>query len=123
MIAARVERTLGRVGILEGSLLVARPSQQFGDTTTYVIPEVQAQAQLPLGRVAPYLGAGIGVARDFRKDVHGGTRTDVTLSAAGGLRAWVTQRFGARAELRVRGIGTRFQGSAAEFTVGAALRL
>lgn len=123
MIAVRVERMFAANGLLEAGIAAARPAQQFGDTTTYVIPEVQAQVQLPLGRVAPYLGGGVGVALDFRDEIHGGTQADVTVSAAAGLRAWITERLGARAELRVRGIGRSFAGSAAEWTIGAALRL
>lgn len=60
---------------------------------------------------------------DFRQEIHGGTETDITFSAAGGLRAWITERLGARAELRLRGVGRRFTGSAAEWTLGAAWRL
>jgi len=58
MIAIRLERMFSRRGVLEGGVVFARPKQQFGDTTTYVIPEVQAQLQFGVGRVAPYLGAG-----------------------------------------------------------------
>lgn len=122
MLALRVERMFSRRGILEGGVVVARPGQQFGDTTTLVIPEVQAQLQLAVGRVAPYLGAGIGWAFDFRDEADGGTQNDVTASVAAGLRGWFTDRFGARAELRVRGFGTRFTGTAAEWTGGLALR-
>jgi hypothetical protein len=122
MWAARVEKPLNRFLLAEGGVLFARPGQQFGDTTTFVVPEVQLQGQLPLGPVAPYIGGGLGMAFDLRDDQAGGTQSDVTLSVAGGLRAWFTQVLGARAELRVRGIGSRFTGSAAEWTLGAALR-
>jgi hypothetical protein len=122
MIALRVERMFSRRGILEGGVVVARPGQQFGDTTTLVIPEVQAQFQLAIGRVAPYLGAGMGWAFDFRDEDDGGTQNEVTMSVAAGIRGWFTERFGARAELRVRGFGSRFTGSAAEWTGGLALR-
>ncbi len=54
------------------------------------------------------------MAFDFREQEHGGTQSDLTISAACGIRRWFTDRFGARAELRVRGMGTRFTGSAAE---------
>jgi hypothetical protein len=123
ILAVRAERPLATFALLEGGVAFARPAQQFGDTTTYVITEAQLQGQWPLGRVAPYLGGGIGLAMDFRQEIHGGMQTDVTLSAAGGLRAWITERLGARAELRLRGVGWRFTGSAAEWTLGAAWRL
>jgi hypothetical protein len=118
---ARVDYPLGRVLLAEGGVAVARPDQQFGDTTTFVVPEVGVQIQLPR-RVAPYLGVGVGAALDFRRERDGGTVSDPTFSGAAGVRAWLTERVGLRGELRVRGIGTRFTGSAAEWTGGAALR-
>ena len=123
MVAVRAERPLARYALVEGGLTLARPEQQFGGTTTFLVPEAQLQAQLPLGRVAPYLGVGAGAAFDRRGDGFGGTRSDLTVSGAGGLRAQLTDQVGLRAELRVRGIGTGFTGSAAEWTVGAAWRL
>jgi hypothetical protein len=60
---------------------------------------------------------------DFRPDYAGGVESDVTVSGAGGLRWRITPRVGARAELRVRGIGDRFTGSAAEWTAGLSWRL
>ena len=122
MFALRAERMFSRRGLLEGGVVVARPGQQFGDTTTLVIPELQAQLQLGVGRVAPYLGTGVGWAFDFRDEADGGTQHDITMSVAAGLRGWFSDRFGARAELRVRGFGTGFSGSSAEWTGGLALR-
>jgi len=121
MAAFRVDLPLGRIVLAEPGVVVARPEQQFGSRTTLVIPEIQLQAQLPLGPVAPYLGVGGGLAMDFRSDAFGGTQTDVTGSVAGGVRWWATQRVGARAELRVRGVGANdggFTGTAAEWTAG-----
>ena len=125
MVAARAEWPLSRFFLAEGGLVVARPKQQFGGTTTFFVPEAQLQAQLPLagGRVAPYLGVGAGYAIDRRTSAFGGTRSDPTFSAATGARYWVTDQLGLRAELRVRGVGSGFGGSAAEWTLGTAWRL
>ena len=123
MLAVRAEYPLARYALVEGGLTAARPEQQFGRTSTFLAPEAQLQAQLPLGRVAPYIGVGAGAAFDSRGDAFGGTRSDLTVSGAGGLRAQLTEQVGVRAELRVRGIGTGFTGSAAEWTLGAAWRL
>ena len=123
MASARGEIPISRIMLLEGSLSYARPEQQFGGHTSFLIPEVQAHLQWPLGRVAPYLGAGGGLAMDFRGEDVGGLETDVTLSGAGGLRVRLSERLSARAELRVRGIGTDFSGSAVEWIVGASWRL
>ncbi|HKH92076.1 MAG TPA: hypothetical protein VKA54_09740 [Gemmatimonadaceae bacterium] len=75
------------------------------------------------GRVAPYLGVGAGYAIDRRTSTYGGTRSDPTFSAATGVRYWVTDQLGLRGELRVRGVGTGFGGSAADWTLGTAWRL
>jgi hypothetical protein len=119
--AIRADLPLARFALVEVGVGVTRPEQQFGATTTLVIPEAQLQFQLPIGPVLPYLGVGSGLAMDFRPDDVGGTRTDWTASAAGGLRWWITPRAGARAELRVRGIdynGEGFTAAAAEWTGG-----
>jgi len=126
MWAARVERPLSRYVIAEGGVVYARPYQQFGDTTHFWIGELQVQAQLPTRVVAPYVGVGGGIAWDVRRQPSGTEQrrvTDPTFSAAVGARAWFTKIFGARAELRVRGVGGEFQGSSAEWTIGAVLRL
>lgn len=121
IVAARGELPLVRVLLLEGGVAIARPEQQFGVRTTLVMPEVQLQLQVPR-RVAPYLGAGGGLVTDFRGEGHGGRITRVTLSGAGGVRVALTRQFGARAELRVRGIGLGFGGSTADWTLGGAWR-
>jgi hypothetical protein len=105
----------------EGGVGVSFPDQQFGDTTTFVVPEAQVQLQYP-ARLAPYLGVGAGLALDVRGEEDGGTQTEPTFSAAGGARVAMTEQLGLRAELRVRGIGTNFSGTTAEFTAGVGWR-
>ena len=125
MLAGRAEYPLGRFFIAEGGLSAARPSQQFGSTTTFLASELQLQTQARLahGRIAPYLGLGGGMAIDQRTAAQRGTRHGLTLSGATGARYWLSDAFGLRGELRVRGIGRNFGGSAAEWTVGTAWRL
>jgi hypothetical protein len=102
--------------LAEGSLGVMRPKEQSG-TRTYVIPEVQLQYQLLPMLVRPYIGVGAGVFRAIAGPDP--RRSDMTLSAAAGVRATVPLiGFGLRAEARVRGIGSGFSGSATELTVG-----
>jgi hypothetical protein len=122
LVALRGDYPLLRALLVEAGVSVARPEQQFGGTTTFVIPEVALQLQLPR-RVAPYLGLGLGEAFDFRPERAGGLRNDVTVSGAAGVRAWLTEQVGLRGELRVRGIGTGFEGSTAEWTLGGAWRM
>jgi len=119
MLATRLELPLARYALVEGGVAAARPGRQFAGPETFVAPEAQLQVQLPLGRFAPYLGAGAGAAL---RSAGGRTDGDLTVSGAGGVRAWLTDRVGLRGELRVRGIGTGFTGSAAEWTLGVSRR-
>ena len=125
MLAARAELPLSRFFFVEGGVAVARPAQQFGATTTFLAPELQLQVQAPLagGRVAPYLGLGGGGALDLRGAAYGGNYNTYTASGAAGLRCWLSDNFGLRGELRVRGIGKTFGGSAAEWTLGTSWKL
>jgi hypothetical protein len=120
MVALRADFPLGRVMLLEGGFGVARPeATSSGARSTMLTPEAQLQFQLPLRRVQPYLGVGGGAAIAARA---GDVESSVTASAAGGVRAWLTPRTGVRAELRVRGIGSGFEGASDEWTVGFAWR-
>jgi hypothetical protein len=115
MVAFRADFPLGRALLAEGGFGVARPESGSGSRATLLTPEAQLQAQLRLGRVLPYIGLGGGAAVASEA---GNIDSEVTASAAGGFRAWLTPRAGIRAELRVRGIGSGFEGAAAEWTVG-----
>jgi hypothetical protein len=103
--------------IAEGSLAAFRPSEQNGVRRTYIIPEAQLQFQILPIFVRPYVGIGAGW---FRAVSGAEPRpNDLTLSASAGIRAGLPiLPFGIRAELRVRGIGSGFSGSAAEWTIG-----
>jgi hypothetical protein len=102
--------------IAEGSLGVFRPKEDVG-TRTYIIPEAQLQWQILPFIVRPYIGAGAGMFSAISgPNPH---RSDLTLSASAGVRVGVPLvGWGLRAELRVRGIGSGFTGSAAEWTLG-----
>ena len=123
MAALRIEAPYSRLFLLEGGIVGARPRQQFGDTTTFVVLEGQGQLQFPIFIFRPYLGAGAGVAIDFRDEDDGGDRDWLTMTVAGGVRAPIRDRLGIRAELRVRELGREFTGSTAEWTLGASWRL
>jgi hypothetical protein len=116
ILAVRVDRQLGQRWLLgEASLATFRPQEQGGDSR-YVIPEAHLQLQVPRA-IAPYVGAGIGA---FTRVSGGpGSDSELTTSGAVGVRVWgLIPRGLIRAELRVRGIGRRFTGSAAEWTGG-----
>lgn len=125
VLAARGELPLSHHFLVEGGLSAARAQQGLRGTSTFLAPEAQIQAQLPLASVwvAPYVGAGVGAAIDRRSGTAAETRRDLSVSAATGLRYWLTEDRGLRAELRVRGIGSTLGGSAAEWTLGSSWRL
>ena len=114
IVSARADVAMQRWLLAEGALSTFRPSEQFGQTRTYLVPEAQIQLQLPAQTVRPYVGLGGGYVL-----VSG--RNRVTASAAAGVRVPITA-VDLRGELRVRGIGTSFGASAAEWTFGAAYR-
>jgi hypothetical protein len=117
--AVRVDLPL-LVLIAEGSLGVMRPDEQIAGRRTYVIPEVQLQYQFLPVLVRPYVGVGGGIFRAISgPDPH---RSDFTLSASAGVRVSLPLTgLGVRGEVRVRGIGSGFRGSATEWTLGLSL--
>lgn len=87
--------------LAEGNLSYASLDEQFSNVGTRIgMAEGQLQAQLPLGRVRPYLGAGAGWIHYFNNAPP--RATSPTYSAAAGLRVGLSSRFSARAELRLR---------------------
>jgi hypothetical protein len=116
-----VDGSLTEHWILEGGLTVAFPDQQF-DRTKLLIPEAQVQYQWPIGRFAPFVGGGPGIAIDVRDDRFGDNRTDFALSGGGGVRVSITDSLGVRGEFRLLGFGTHFSGSAAELRGGLFIR-
>ena len=117
IVGLRAEHELRRWLVGEVALGFFRITPQFdGSKLSYTIPEAQLQLQLPLGIVRPYLGAGGGW-------VMASGQTTGTVSGSLGTRVLVPGTgLDARAELRVRGIGSSFSGATAEWTVGLAYR-
>ena len=91
-----------------------RPSEQFGQTRTYLVPEARLQLQPPARTIRPSVGLGGG-------DVLASRRNRMTASAPAGVRVPIAA-VDLRGALRVRGIGTSFGASATEWTFGAAYR-
>ena len=119
IVGIRFDRSIRRWLIAEGALSFINPREQSFERSTYAIPELQLQAQWAAPRfLRPYVGVGggwlIGTEGQGRRG---------TASTAVGLR-YVGQAspFGARAELRVRGVGQLFGSSAAEWTLGGTYR-
>lgn len=117
---ARLSRDLGAKFVFEGGLLVAKPEQQFG-SSTLIAPEAQLQFHLPIGRLTPYLGAGIGVVRESADVIE--TDWTPTVSFVGGTKVGINDRVGLFGELRIRGYEWRFVGTMADVVFGATIRL
>jgi hypothetical protein len=114
-----------RVDLPMSDYIYAEPSfgymsyrSQGGDLVRHLTAEVQLQGSYPFGRWRPYLGGGAGGFFDMRKQRGGAELVRPTVSGAGGVRVELLEDLGARAELRVRGIGKSFGGSAAEWSAG-----
>jgi hypothetical protein len=118
---ARADVALNRIVLFEGGFSWFAADQQFGDTTTVFLPEVQGQVEYP-ARLAPYVGLGVGLAVDFRDELDGGTQTDPTFVGALGVRFDVNDALGLRAELRVRGHEPDFAGTTADWVGGVSWR-
>jgi Outer membrane protein beta-barrel domain len=87
---------------------------------TYVLaPELQLQLQLTPARVRPYVGAGLGFAYQDTDTTH---HTDLALTAAGGVRVSLDERWGFQGEVRLRSIDP-WHGSTTEWTVGLSRRI
>ncbi len=104
--------------MIEGAVTAGFPDQQFGDRTTFVIPEGLVQYQWVRGKFAPFIGGGIGAGIGFRDETFGGAQWDLAISGGGGLRVNLNDSVGIRADGRLRGFGTHFSGSAAELRGG-----
>ena len=117
---ARVSHELGANFVLEGGVTFAKPEQQFGPSTL-IVPEVQLQYHFPAGRFTPYLGAGLGIARQSAEEIE--TDWSPAISFAGGTRVAINDRVGLFGELRVRGIEWDFAGSTTDILGGVVVRL
>ena len=119
-LAVRTTRDISPNVRLEFGALFAKPEQQFVGTSTLFVPEVQLQYRWNLGRVAPYVGGGIGAAlvkSPLRSD------WDPTLAAAVGTDVRISERLAVTGEFRLRGHEWRATGTTAEFSAGLSWRL
>ena len=114
-VAVRGTRALTPHLALETGVLVARPQLQGGGRANLFAPEAHLQYHWRAGRISPYAGGGIGFGHQTRS---GSNVTNLTLSAAGGARAYVTDRMAVLGEFRIRGLEHDFVGSTAEIMAG-----
>jgi len=105
--------------VIEPGLNYMKYNTQGGSRTSLWMPEVQLQAELPLGAVRPYLGLGAGGALISS----GGQRqTELTFSTAAGVRVALGGGWGIGGELRVRAIDP-WTATTADFGLSISRRL
>ena len=100
---------------VEFSALMAWPDLQGGRAMLFV-PETHLQYHWRLGKFSPYAGGGIGFAHQSRDGSE--SVTNLALSTAGGVRAYVSDRLALMGEFRLRGIQRDFSGTTAELMGG-----
>lgn len=116
----RVAHALTRHLVIEGNAALAKPEQQFGDSTA-LFGDAHLQYQFTIGRVSPYIGGGIGLLRESATEIE--TDWSPTFSGAVGLRAALGERAGLFADARLRGVEWDAVGTTAEITGGVTFRL
>ena len=133
--AARADWRLSRWLLAEAGVSWARGEVETADysggTPTYSMggtglgtATAGVQAQLPLPYVQPYVGIATGLY--LRLDKPGGHRfLSTTQEFPAGVRVPLTERLGARAEVRLRYDRQQFEGQelGAETTLGFSLRI
>ena len=117
-IALRIDLPMAEYLYVEPSFGYMSYESQGEEDIRHLSAEVQVQGSWPLGRWRPYLGVGAGGFFDLRKQRGGSDLVQPAFSGATGLRVDLPSGFGARAELRVRGIETGFTGTVAEWGAG-----
>ena len=119
-VAVRGTRALTPHVALETGVLFARPDLQGGGRATLFAPEVHLQYHWRTGMFAPYAGGGIGFGHQSRD---GSSVTNLALSAAGGMRAYITPRVALLGEFRLRGLQRDFAATTAEIMGGLSVDL
>lgn len=115
-VAIRSELPVGLL-VLELAGSVADAPARTHLATTSVL---EAQVQLPIAigpTLTPYFGIGAGLAKTSRDSIQDeGAQTVLSVSA--GVKSAISDQLGLVADARVRGIGTEFDGSHFDVTVG-----
>lgn len=103
-----------RTVLIEPGLGILAYSTATGKRSSWMFPELTVQVQRQLGRVRPYLGAGIGTGT---RGLSGVARWKFTMMGLGGTRVHLTGRWGVRGEIRLRSVDP-WVGHTADFTLG-----
>jgi hypothetical protein len=112
--AVRAEGILSDRFSIELGSLFARPAEDTG-TSTLIAPDALLRITWRAGRFSPFVGGGGGFVmrrNSFRTD------WQPSVVGAGGLGFRLTDEMTAQGEMRLRGIGTNFSGTTAEWLFG-----
>jgi hypothetical protein len=112
--AVRAEGILSDRYSIELGSLFASPAEQSG-TSTLIAPDALLRINWRVGRFSPFVGGGGGFV--MRRNSLG-TDWQPSVVGAGGLGFRLTDEMTAHGEMRLRGIGTNFSGSTAEWLFG-----
>ena len=119
-VALRAEYPVSPAFLIEAASSVADPVEGVFRSTTTVF-ELQVQAQLPGEHMAPYVGAGAGIAR-FRQGAVGIAGEGVVLSVGGGARIALRRQLGLVADARLRIAASGGADTHGDVTVGLRYR-
>lgn len=115
--AIRTEFPVANLIVVEFAGSVADRGERVQRTVGSVL---EAQVQLPIAlgpTLTPYFGVGGGVGQVFTREVDDPER-ELVLSGAVGVKAMLSENLGLVADARIRGIGTEFEASHPDMTVG-----
>ncbi|HEV8455813.1 MAG TPA: hypothetical protein VGQ24_13015 [Gemmatimonadales bacterium] len=107
-------RPTQRVLVVEPGLGFFFFRNDFGQGSHWFFPEVSVQAEAGLGSIRPFVGGGGGIGIEARI---GSDRVVGTLHAVAGVRLRLATGWGARAEVRWRGVPPG-SGHTADFCFG-----
>ncbi len=113
----RSDLALGRFAVVEAGVGYTRTAQTFSNVS-YALTDIEVQAQLPLGRVRPYVGVGSGFFLVLSEDplLFPGGRTPSGNAPDGYNAAVVTASLGARVSIAgplLARVGGRIRGTIA----------
>lgn len=117
--AARVSGQITDHLSVEAGTSYFRYETQFGGTVNALFPETSLVAATAVGRARLFALGGVGAGWQRQE---GTNRTDLTLHMGVGSEWWATDRWGLRAEVRVRAVDP-WVGTIADVGFGIAGRL
>ncbi len=114
--ALRVSLPMATWLLVEPGLGYTSYTASSGHDVPFLTTEAQVQARFHLGSAYPFVGIGAGGMFDLRKDRGGADLLLATETVSAGARAWLGRGWLARAEVRLRRVGS--DDSAVEWTLG-----